>query len=376
MYYVLLMRHGIIEREATAATAQGSLSAKGRKQVEEVAGALKEFIDRTEGLPDHELGLKQIWHATTPEATQTAFLFHERMAAPDIPAPIAMPALSPENTSPYGPPGNHEPLIDNIVRFFDDTPQTALLIVGHQPLLAWVAEALTGKAHSSERAELLCLRFASRPKRRASPRFCVWLQRLYRAAVAKPAVLRWVLTPSDTRDRTSAELKDKIRGKMEGAKILGVFATAVLGFMLNALLDAKKLEPMRDWKFGVYAAAVAFFLAIVFYFASYYAYDRLLMPVRFWSEAAPRHRNRQPAWLVIRPPSSATWVLYQNMMHIWHCLFTPAMALVYCGLVTLGFAVSRPHGIWLILAIVVTVALAISFKPLYDRLGPRLGAQD
>jgi hypothetical protein len=170
------------------------------------------------------------------------------------------------------------------------------------------------------------------------------------------------------------ELKEKIRGKMEGAKLLGAFSTGILSFVLGMLIDTKKLADLGQGRFLIFAAALTFLLATLLYFASYYAYDRLLMPTRFWGEPQPRPWSRHPNWLVMRPPSSAAWVLYQNMMHVWSWLFTPAVVLVCTGLTLLGLAVLQPEPS--IGAVVAIAALAVLFRPLYRILGPRLGSQD
>jgi phosphohistidine phosphatase SixA len=373
MHYVLLMRHGTSQSKSYAPRPpEEALTTEDREQVEEVASKLKEFIAETTHLPDHRFTLKQIWSATTPEAGDTARIMHTRLVdACDI-TQVENEVLSPKHTSPYGSAGKHQSLIDNIIKHFKDDPEpgNALLIVGHQPILGWIAEELTGEAYPIERAELLCLRFAGEPRRYRR----TWRHRF---AGHQLAVLRWVLTPvhvSGTDPLT--ELKEKISGKMEGAKLLGTFTTAILGFMLNTLIDKTKISDLGPYGPVLVAAALAFFLAILLYFASYYAYDRLLMPIRFWSASAPVDKNHQPDWLVMRPPSSALWVLYQNMMHIWQYLFTPAVVLVCAGLVLLGFIVFRPEGGYLITAIILSVVVGVSFKPLYRRLGPRLGSQD
>jgi hypothetical protein len=277
--------------------------------------------------------------------------------------------LSPEHTSPYGPVGNQAPLIEDITAFLKRAPSdAALIVVGHQPLLGWMAAAFAGGAYPIEHAELLGLYFTGEICRR-------WWWQPHRLAVPRRAVLRWVLTPGDASSVIN-ELKEKIRGKMEGAKLLGVFSTGIVTFMLGTLIDTKKIADLAEGQFLIFAAALAFLLATLLYFATYYAYDRLLMPKRFWADPPPRPWSWHPNWLVMRPPSSAAWVLYQNMMHVWSCLFTPAVVLVCIGLALLGLAVLRLHDQSLIVPVITIVALAVLFRPLYRVLGPRLGSQD
>jgi phosphohistidine phosphatase SixA len=380
MIYVLLMRHGAHERiDDEAGPPTRALTAEGRRQAQEVASKLEEFIDETKNVPDDKFTLKEIWHATSSEATETARTLRDGLTA--APTPVGEPKLGPKSTSPYGPVGGHREMVDKVRdRICSLQSGNALLIVGHQPMLGWISEALTGDAHPIERCEMLCLRFARQPHPRR------WWQPS-RLATDTRAVLRWVLTPSERSasengsapagNEAMAGLTEKIRGKMEGAKLLGTFSTAILGFMLSTLIDKTKLDNVAyHYQLVLLAAALALFLSILLYFASYYAYDSLLMPIRFWGERARTRWSRQPRWLVMRPPSSATWVLYQNMMHIWTCLFTPAVVLVCTGLVLLGFAVAQPKGPWLIFWIVLSVLLAISLRPIYRVLGPRLGSQD
>jgi hypothetical protein len=49
-------------------------------------------------------------------------------------------------------------------------------------------------------------------------------------------VLRWGLLPGDVSGVIN-ELKDKIQGKMEGAKLFGAFSTGILSFTLGTLID-------------------------------------------------------------------------------------------------------------------------------------------
>jgi hypothetical protein len=77
------------------------------------------------------------------------------------------------------------------------------------------------------------------------------------------------------------------------------------------------------------------------------SYDTLLMPRRFWSES-PVGADKRPGWIVERPPSSASWILYQNMLHVWKRQFIPATYFLVAGLFLLCMAVSTritlPHG--------------------------------
>src|SRR5262249_16353261 len=156
----------------------------------------------------------------------------------------------------------------------------------------------------------------------------------------------------------------------------GALLTASLGFLLGSLIDQSKLsrdppDPALRW--WLYASLVCFLGSAMLYLATVYAYDRLLMPKRFWGERA-RPPHRRPRWLVWRPPSSAVWGLYQTMIRVWHRMFLPATFGVTAGLACLALAVvhaeQRPYAVGVILS------LAGAFALYYWRFSPRLGSED
>jgi phosphohistidine phosphatase SixA len=245
----------------------------------------------------------------------------------------------------------------------------AVIVVGHQPQLSWIAQCVLGKGLPVTTSEVICLEISEE-----------WLRnrRTYRNAV------RWTIEPRDK--ETLSELRDKIKSKMDVTKVLGGFIFATLAI----LLDTSKIKSLIDdqvlWN-GVnlrynaaLVAAVLLILAGSLYMATLFAYDRLLMPIRFWSEALD---GEQPRWLVARPPSSSAYVLYQNMMRIWTWMFLPATVCVICGFFIFTAAVFRP-GSFLGQSAEVTLgltagALAVGvvwFFWHYRRFGPRLGTED
>ena len=124
--------------------------------------------------------------------------------------------------------------------------------------------------------------------------------------------LQWTVGPDET--NAIEDLRDKIKSKMDIAKLLGGFITLVLGGVVLAPGRLDELSRGGD-RWAVYVAAVSFLIAIGLYLGTMYAYDTVLMPKRYWGEGAPG--GRTPRWLVRRPPSDAAWVLYQNMLHVW-----------------------------------------------------------
>ena len=237
---------------------------------------------------------------------------------------------------------------------------TRVLVVGHQPLIGWLAHELTGNATPVGRGEMLCIRM--RGKR----------GRLY-----------WALSPSDP--AADQELKEKIRSKIDVAKVLIGFITAALGFLLGGLA-AKDSPPLAQGlsRISVYVGAGFLLIGVMLYLAALYSYDSLLLPNRFWSESAKN--MRRPRWVVKRPPSSSMWVRYQNMVRIWNWLFTPGTWFTLAGLLALAYAVLRPidcwkswfDGIYAAVAVVAVAACAIArFTRLAHRYtGPWLGSED
>lgn len=113
----------------------------------------------------------------------------------------------------------------------------------------------------------------------------------------------WVLSPSD--NRLVDELHAKIKSKMDSAKLLGTFLTALLVFAARELSGVERSPGWYPWVAGL--ALVLLALATAAYFVTMFLYDELLMPVRFWPSRRPSGRPL-PRGFVARPPSSAGWV--------------------------------------------------------------------
>lgn len=251
-----------------------------------------------------------------------------------------------------------------------------VLVVGHMPQLSWLGYRLTRGFGARwwkpwERAalplasgEIACLAVTRRR--------CRW-----------SGHLRWAITPTD--DAALTSLYEKIKGKMETAKQLAAVITLVLSVLLGVLLDPDKWTGLGQVKTGFPApfdsgqgaARAAFGLllaAVALYLMTMYAYDRLLMPTRFWAELPPRRSGRQRggSWLPRRPPSSSAWVVYRNMMRTWYTLFTLATVLVAAALIVLGAALLRLRLwdlAWALPALAALVAIRLLFRPV-------LGSED
>jgi hypothetical protein len=162
---------------------------------------------------------------------------------------------------------------------------------------------------------------------------------------------------------------------METAKLLSGVITFGLGALLAVLLDPDKWTKVTV-RGPLQVAAGLLLAALVLYLATMYAYDRLLMPDRFWGEQRPRPTgllHRGGGWLVQRPPSSAAWVLYVNMMRVWRGLFTTATACVVSALGLLSATVLhlgwRPLVLIALPTALVVVLLVYWFRPV-------LGSED
>jgi hypothetical protein len=198
--------------------------------------------------------------------------------------------------------------------------RNAVLVVGHQPLLGILARQRTGRPVPLARAEVACL--AGDPTRPSGWR------------------LLWTITPREP--EVMQELREKIVAKMTVASVIGSVIAAGLVFLLDGLFSQPASPAPLPVKLR-YAAAVCLFVATWLYLATVYHCDRLLMPTRFWGEAKdPANLDRRPRWLVWRPPGSAAWVIYQNMLRVWTWFFVPATYLVVLGALLLGVALWNP----------------------------------
>jgi phosphohistidine phosphatase SixA len=336
------MRHA--HHEADPKSAGGRcLSQQGQNEVKRVGERLNEYLSHarrhciTEG--DHRPRLGAVIYASTDEAKETASaLVKELRSVASAPHQEVVDYLSPDRcpwASPYvyhwARPSRRETrriLSQWIAALLhaERAPETnAVLVVGHAPQVGWLAAHLTGAGVPIARAELLCIRIET----------VLWRPHGH---------LEWVLSPdiNDPKEDPGKDLREKIKSKMESAKLLGAVLTGLLTFVIGA---PKELVPtaatdagsggnpdrIAGWiaenpdLVGCFAVSLLLLVAGMFlFFAAYFAYDSLLMPSRFWAEAQPA-RVRVP-WMVARPPASDTWVLYVNMMHIWNYRFVPATA--------------------------------------------------
>lgn len=238
----------------------------------------------------------------------------------------------------------------------------ATLVVGHQPQLSWIADELL-RTHRRvlrqppvpiDRAGLVCVALDGESRKRDR--------------------LMWAISFDDK--EVAQQVREKIRLKMDTAKLLTGALTLGLTVIFGVLFDKDQFEGLGARSWAVQVSAVLLMAAAALYFATMYAYDGLLMPDRFWGERRPASRrrwfNRGRGWLVDRPPSSAAWVLYQNMMRVWRNLFGSASLLVGAGIALLGYGALRLEPGQALMLVVPAVVIALWVR--WSR--PVLGSED
>lgn len=215
------------------------------------------------------------------------------------------------------------------------TPGSAVLLIGHDPGMSWLLDSLlkgTRRRHSFmvpglARSELIALRGNGRH----------WIP-------------SWALTPSAAVEQEIEKLTSKISSKMDTAKVFGAFVTALLTFIATQYA----LYPIRNptasdsiWIILRTVSLGSLGTAVILYLLTLFWYDRLIMPRRFW-RSGQGGRRRLPSGFLERPPSSAVWVLYQNMQRTWRLLFVPASWAAGIGVGTFVVARTEPSDLsWL-----------------------------
>ena len=207
----------------------------------------------------------------------------------------------------------------------------------------------------------------------------------------KKSQLLWSIAPSDP--ETFKQLREKIKSKMDTAKLLGTFILFLLGIVLGIISDNNKFSSLTapkatprsffslseigltdlinvDLHAIMVISVVCLFAAAVLFLMSMYAYDRLLMPTRFWAEGI---KKSSPTWLPQRPPSSSLLILQKNMERVWMCLFTPAVFFVLLSLIGFAFVVMRINPIEYVLAVIVFGVLIFVY---HRHAKPHIGTED
>ena len=311
--YILLGRHGKGNPQGALSIKSRILSRSAERETRETASALREECAAPSG--GHTVSIGRVLHGNHCYTQESAAIFAEALGAGQKPDDD----LDPEQ---FRSLVDTEAVAERLRSSVEDlTGTNAILVIGHEPQLDWLQRAFCRHPIPLRHSEVVCILVRRRN----------W---------GRPV---WVLSPSGD-EKTLIELKQKIRSKMATAKLLGALISALLAFSLAALVEKERFARLVDLKtVGMMKAAVGFlFAGMGLYLLAMYAYDRLLVPVRLWTHGKS---GRPPKWMVARPPSSATLVIYLNMMHIWDWLFTPATWAVVLGLLCLTGAVFGPQSL-------------------------------
>ena len=196
----------------------------------------------------------------------------------------------------------------------------AIILVGHQPELSVLAGTVLGSGPVTlplGGSEAACIRYVPRRRFRLSRR----------------PRLRWLLTEKG--DSLTAEVKDKVKSKVDTAKFfLGALAVNA-GLLVNTTIWDK--GGRQQW-FVLAAGGFLIFLGLLFAIGTLSGYDALNMPATFWSEShrkAPRRGKRRdmdpPLRTVMRPPSEAAVLLFYEMVRVWRFFFIPALVCSVAG---------------------------------------------
>jgi phosphohistidine phosphatase SixA len=310
----------------------------------------------------------QIWHSPHAVAAQTAKAYEwaisSRTQRKCSPKPV--PALDPDT-------GSAPEVVELLAK--EHCPPavpdgSAIILVGHQPMLTAVAGAL---ARNKLPADTLPLG--------GSEAACIELYE------GKAATLLWMLTEKS--DDLLKDLKDKIKSKYDVAKFfLGAFVVNT-GFLFSSTIwGVSDVVALLLIMAGFVLALIALALTA----ATLMSYDALQMPTEFWTEppAGGRRNRRNPRpkkWSVLRPPSQAHVVLFYEMIHVWNAFFIPALVCAFASIAS--FIVAMVHTRFAIvagrepgladLAVMIIVAVAALLVPLviyYPHNEPKLGFED
>jgi hypothetical protein len=386
---ILLMRHGAgikpgQDPEKVPRAADGVLTVAGHREAQAVGHALAETLKSSYPLVQH----MAVFYSVPPagrEPGATARVVARQLQAAGISTGVPGPweqRLPGAMLVTDDVRRNIKDVRDEFRKQINDAAQALtlkasaekdglVLVVANSPQVDWVAEKLLKKPVAIARGEIIAI--GKRSRRRPWP-------------TSKRRDLLWTIGPSE--ESEIKDLRDKIRSKMDTAKFLGAFITALVTFVLGKRFDTVKgtgfqagLTQVQGILWLITIAGLG--LAALFCFAAVICYDSLLMPVRFWESSARSSllRPRRPSvvrWLVSRPPSSAARVLQQNMVRVWNRLVVLAIGIL--GVALAAFAVLvvvKPTSyadLYWPAAVVVAISAAAAGYLVLAR--PRLGAQD
>jgi phosphohistidine phosphatase SixA len=365
--WIGIMRHGQAFRPGTAMdkwVPGSSLTTEGLSDAIAVGRRFAEAIS------EYEIDTAEVTIvcARSRVARDTAAALRDQLRGSEAPVPLKCldPATWPADPIADASADKKENPESRWRRITKEIPRREarfVVVVGHDPQVSWLLHHLVEKG--------------GRGQWRAGP---LPLARGELAMLDGPpekAALRWVLSPSD--EKVIGQLQEKIKSKMDSAKLLGAFLTALLVFSAKELAGVNSTPAWYPWVAGLGLVSLA--MATAAYFVTMFKYDELLMPVRFWPSPRPEIDNRStapklPRGFVRRPPSSAAWVLYQNMMHVWNRAFIPATLLGGVGAIAVAVALAQPDRFWWLAVGSSIVALVALTFVVWLMAEPKLGVSD
>ena len=185
----------------------------------------------------------------------------------------------------------------------------AILVVGHDPFIGWVAYELTGKRIPINRSELICIKLLINTTRR------------------HPGTFIWSLTPTEGAEFPTAKIRDKIKSKLDLAKVLGRPHPALIVASARPRPSTRLKRPIPHFAHAcapgwlVLASPTISVLPGQSCSASTSALSSLLINCSCRRVSGARRANPGTSsfgagsgrpWSK-RPPSSSVAVLYQNM---------------------------------------------------------------
>jgi len=305
-----------------------------------------------------------VLHACTPIARRTASLVAEQLVGADEASEVCCVLVADKALD--------IPLAD--------TEKTAVA-VARESLLQRDADVVVAVAHDPQASWLLhsLVDDEGAPGRRA------WLHRPERLPIRRGELIMlcgdwgryrpvWAISPAST--ELIEQLQSKIGSKMDSAKQLGAFSTALLVFAVTAVVNAD-LSGFRELL--AWSGATLITLGVISFFVTLFQYDSLLMPTSMWASVFREGGLSRPSksGVLLRPPSSAAWLLYQNMQLVWRRSFTVAVAATGLGGWVVVLGVSDPEWWrgWVLVGLL-TLAAAIAGRWVWQQSRPDLGVND
>jgi len=214
---LLLARHGAVERRPGLPDVDQPLSKEGRTELSDVVRVLVEQCSDVIG--DDGIRLGTIRHGRYKHVFETAREIAWAIAQAGSRRPPLEPwgKLDPTEFWKGRSSREHRRIareLEDTVRDPASRKQGALLVVGHQPHLGWIAEEVLGRPLPIARSEVVCIAIDASP----SPAQRL-LERVGLMRLASTPRLVWSIAPSDP--DAQKELIDKIKAKMDVAKVLG-----------------------------------------------------------------------------------------------------------------------------------------------------------